>query len=53
MYQVASVITAVPLENFRAHVTFHDRTEREIDLWPYVNHGGIFEAWTNWMAGEK
>ncbi len=44
MYDPATVIAAVPLDNFRARVAFHDGTEREIDLWPYVNHGGIFEA---------
>jgi hypothetical protein len=33
----------VPLSNSLARVTFSDGTEREIDLWPYVNRGGVFE----------
>lgn len=44
MYEPAHVIAAVPLPDFRARVTFSDGAEREIDLWPYVNHGGIFET---------
>jgi hypothetical protein len=44
MYELASVISAVPLPGFHARVTFGNGDEREIDLWPYVNHGGIFEA---------
>jgi hypothetical protein len=43
MYEPATVIGAVPLADFHARVTFSDGTEREIDLWPYVNHGGVFE----------
>ncbi len=43
MYDPARVIAAVPLTNFHAYLTFSDGTAREIDLWPYVNHGGIFE----------
>jgi hypothetical protein len=43
MYEPASVIAAVPLADFHARVTFSDGTEREINLWPYVNHGGVFE----------
>lgn len=38
------VTNAVPLADFHARVSFADGTEREINLWPYVNHGGIFEA---------
>jgi hypothetical protein len=44
MYEPATVIAALPLANFHARVTFSDGEEREIDLWPYVNHGGIFEV---------
>lgn len=44
MYELASVIKAVPLANFHARVTFSDGTERAINLWPYVNHGGVFEV---------
>lgn len=33
-----------PLADFHARVTFGDGSEREINLWPYVNHGGIFAA---------
>ncbi len=43
MYEPATVIAAVPLEHFHARVTFSDGTAREINLWPYVNHGGVFE----------
>ncbi|MBC8162070.1 MAG: DUF2442 domain-containing protein [Roseiflexaceae bacterium] len=43
MRDLAKVTTAVPLDNFLARVSFADGTERDIDLWPYVNHGGIFE----------
>jgi hypothetical protein len=43
MYEPASVTAAVPLAGFHARVSFSDGTEREIDLWPYVNHGGVFE----------
>lgn len=42
MYEPANVIRAVPLADFHARVTFSDGTERVINLWPYVNHGGIF-----------
>lgn len=44
MYEPATVTAVVPLANFHARVTFSDGEEREIDLWPYVNHGGVFEA---------
>ena len=44
MNNAASATNAVPLANFHARVRFADGTVREIDLWPYVNHGGIFEA---------
>src|SRR5947207_811591 len=44
MYEPATVIAAVPLANFHARVTFSDGEEREINLWPYVNHGGVFET---------
>ena len=43
MYEPATVTAARPLDGFRAHVTFSDGEAREIDLWPYVNHGGVFE----------
>lgn len=43
MYEPASVTAAVPLDNFCARVTFSDGVEREINLWPYINHGGVFD----------
>jgi hypothetical protein len=43
MYEPATIVAAVPLPNFHARVTFGDGAEREIDLWPYVNAGGVFE----------
>jgi len=43
MYEPATVTTAVPLPNFHARVTFSTDEVREIDLWPYVNHDGVFE----------
>lgn len=43
-YELATVTAAVPLESFHARVLFSDGTERVINLWPYVNHGGVFEA---------
>jgi hypothetical protein len=43
MYEPATVIAVIPLAGFHARVAFSDGVEREIDLWPYVNHGGVFE----------
>ena len=43
MYEPAVITAAVPLPNFRARVTFSTDEERELDLWPYVNHGCVFE----------
>lgn len=44
MNNSAVVSNAVPLPDFHARVHFADGTEREINLWPYVNRGGIFET---------
>lgn len=43
MHEPVSVTAAAPLTDFHARVSFSDGTERVIDVWPYVNHGGIFE----------
>jgi hypothetical protein len=43
MYEPASVTKTVPLADFHARVTFSDGIEREINLWPYVNRGGVFD----------
>jgi hypothetical protein len=43
MYEPATVTAAVPLPNFHARVTFSSGEERDIDLWPYINHGGVFD----------
>jgi len=43
MYDPATVIAVVPLADFHARVTFSDGEAREINLWPYVNHRGVFE----------
>jgi hypothetical protein len=43
MYEPVTVTAAAPLPNFHARVTFSTDEEREIDLWPYINRGGVFE----------
>lgn len=43
MYEPATVIAAVPLANFHARVTFSDGVERDINLLPYIDAGGVFE----------
>jgi hypothetical protein len=43
MYEPATITSALPLADFHARVSFSDGTECEIDLWPYVNRGGVFE----------
>ena len=37
------VKTAVPLADFHARVTFSDGAERDINLLPYIDAGGVFE----------
>jgi len=41
--QLVRVRAVEPLEGFRAHVTFEDGTQRDIDLEDYL-HGPIFET---------
>src|SRR5262245_52271252 len=47
MDEIASVTAAVPLADFHARVTFSDGTERDINLLPYIDAGGVFEAIRN------
>ncbi len=43
MKQLIRVQSVVPLENHKVIITFEDKTQKEIDLSPYL-HGPIFEV---------
>ena len=44
--ELVHVSAVRPLDGFRAHVTFTDGSERDIDLEPYL-HGPVFEPIRN------
>ena len=42
MDEIPSVTAVEPLAEYHARVTFHDGTQRVINLLPYIDAGGIF-----------